>query len=124
MLILRDFNCKICGRTFEDCVDNSETTSICACGHKAEYIITKIAVHGCDSFSPHYDEQVGQYFESPDHKAKILEKMGMVQRSGPDSPRNSNLTSIKMTKDQARKHDPYMGERIKDRQNELAEKKE
>jgi len=69
-------------------------------------------VHGCDSFNPHYDEQVGQWFETADHKKKVLKAIGREQVSGLASPKNSNKTSIKMTKEQALKFDPSMKSRL------------
>lgn len=112
MLILRDFKCIDCGEVFEDLT--TELSARCACGGEAYYTIRKIAVHGCDSFNSHYDEQIGQFFESAEQKKKILSDMGLKQTQGPPSPKNSNKTSIKMTKSQARKFDPFMDERKKE----------
>ena len=111
MLKLRDFKCA-CGREFEDLVGSGELTTGCECGGTAHYTIRKIAVHGADSFNPYYCEQVGQWFESADHKKKVLKAIGREQISGKDSPRNTVKTSMKMTLDQAKKFDPMLEARM------------
>lgn len=112
MLILRDFKCLNCDEVFEGLVSSGELTTDCVqCGKVANNIIRKMTVHGADSFNGHYDEQLGQWFESSEHKSKTLQKLGKNQDSGQDSPRKSNKSSIIMTREQARKFDPGLDKR-------------
>jgi hypothetical protein len=108
MFKVRVFECSKCADVFEDLSEGKST--VCTCGGDAHQIWTppKIAVHGCDSFNPHYDEQVGEWFETADHKKKVLKAIGREQVSGLASPKTSNKTSIKMTKEQAKKFDPTL----------------
>jgi hypothetical protein len=112
MLKLKDFQCLSCERVFEDLSDGEKAQ--CTCGGEAHqtWIPHPIAVHGCDVFNPHYDEQVGQWFESADHKKKVLKSLGKVQVSGPASPKKDKKTSIPMSLDQAKKFDPSMVSRM------------
>ena len=43
----------------------------------------------CDNFTPHYDLQVNEFFESKEHKESYLAKKGLFQVSGTASPRQT-----------------------------------
>ena len=106
-MVLRDFKCQKCGLVFEKFSKGLRTRCPECKGH-SYMTIRKIAVHGCDNFTPHYDEQVGQFFESPEHKKHILKRMGLKQTRGPLSPKKNTNMRFKMSKSQAGKFDPFM----------------
>lgn len=112
MFKAKTFKCSLCETIFDDLSEG--TTEICPCGGEAHqvWMPPRIVVHGCDSFNPHYDEQVGQWFESADHKKKVLKALGKTQVSGPMSPRAEKKTSIPMSLDKAKKLDPSLSTRL------------
>ncbi len=58
-------------------------------------------IKNCDNFNPHYDSQIGEFFESREHKDNVLKQKGLFQVSGKDSPRQTEgLGRIKCTRDQ------------------------
>jgi len=58
-------------------------------------------IHNCDSFNPHYDAQLGEYFQSKEQKQHFLKITNQQQASGTLSPRISEgIARLKMTKDQ------------------------
>jgi hypothetical protein len=103
MYILQDFRCEDCSKVTEELVNPGDMQIACGCGGKAYQAITKIAVVGADSFNPHHDLQLGQWFESADHKKKFLRETGREQVSGPMSPRKSNKSNVISTRKQAKK---------------------
>ena len=59
------------------------------------------AILGCDTFQPHYDSQIGEWFESKEHKAAVLKEKGLYQLEGTASPKGrEGIGRIKMTKGQ------------------------
>ena len=102
-MILKEFECPHCGY-FEDLVDMKSGHIECDCGRRALRVYLHAPkVHGCDSFNPHYDEQLNVFFESKDHKQKVLKDKGMRQTSGKDSPRKSTGSSHVGSESQIRK---------------------
>lgn len=112
-MILKEFECS-CGKYFEEAVDMNDSQCKCPdCGGLADRTYRHAPiVKGADSFNPHYDDQVGLWFESAEHKKKVLKDNGFEQVSGPASPRKSNKTSIKMNKEQAKQFDPGLKARM------------
>lgn len=106
MLILKDFYCKICGRTFERMVKNNVRSQKCDCGRRcpATISVPKLEMSKVESFNPHYDYQLGEHFESAEHKMKVLEKLGKIQLGGTLSPRRSSKDRILCTREQAARH--------------------
>lgn len=59
------------------------------------------AIHGCDSFTPHYDAQIDVFVESKAHKDSVLKSKGLVQLSGTASPtQKEGRARTKMSRDQ------------------------
>ena len=54
MKLLRDFECKYCGRTYERYIDSKITQVDCECGKKADRIIgmPKVSLDGTDPGFP------------------------------------------------------------------------
>lgn len=106
MSILKDFQCIDCG-DFEEVVDRDSSFAPCPrCDRKSERVFRKApALTGeiRTGFNSHYDEQLGQYFESAEQKKAFLKKTNREQINGHLSPRKSRGTSILCTKDQAKK---------------------
>lgn len=100
--ILKDLKCSHCNNTEEILVRQGEKVSCTKCGSTAlKPLPAFAAVHGGDSFNPHYDWQMGKFFESKEQKEKTLASMGRVQLSGNPSPKKSTKDRIIMTKTQA-----------------------
>ncbi len=104
-MVLKDFECPKCGY-FSEAVSMDAQSTSCACGQtsrrvflQAPALTGEIRTH----FNAHYDEQLGQHFNSPEEKKAFLKKTNRDQISGNLSPRKSNKTSILCTKDQAKK---------------------
>lgn len=75
----------------------------CSGNAKRVHIPTTFGFVGDSSthFNPHYDMQLGKWFESPEHKKKFLTDTGRVQTSGPLSPRGSSKSLKVCSKEQA-----------------------
>jgi len=94
---LYDFKCNICGDIKEEfhSIKDRHRSHPCICGGEYRLTILKsAAVHGCDSFNPHWDVQTGEYYETKEHKASCLKKLGWTQSDGPSSPRKSTPGTI------------------------------
>ena len=58
-------------------------------------------IHNCDSFTSHYDSQLGQYFTSKEEKTSYLKSQNLTQVSGTTTPKSKEgLARLPMTKDQ------------------------
>lgn len=110
------FKCDKCGaqvnhivfvdKTRVEC-DYDKVCSTCN-GNLKGTIQAAPAIHGCDSFNPHYDSQLGEYVESKEHKAHLLKQYGLTQVAGMDSPRSGTKQTPVMSKDQARNYSQYI----------------
>ena len=90
-MIIKDFECRN-GHVFESIVDSGKNVTKCSCGKRAERIFLKPHLcQGLESFNPHYDLQLGEYFPTAEHKKKFLKDKGWEQLSGPLSPRKSSV---------------------------------
>lgn len=107
-MVLKEFYCTDCG-VFEETVDRDLSFYSCPrCAKRCERTFTKapaLAGEIRTHFNSHYDEQLGQYFETPEQKKSFLKKTNREQISGDLSPRKTKGTSILCTKDQAKKLD-------------------
>lgn len=102
MGVLKDFECK-CGIR-EEYIEPTVNRLWCRdCKRYATHVFVKApSVVGCDSYNPHYDIQMGQYFESKEQKDSWLKKTGREQISGSSSPRRSTKDRMICSKSQAR----------------------
>jgi hypothetical protein len=103
MLILNSFLCSKCGLVSEELVKSKTKTVKCSCGGRAHRAYLKApSVHGCDSFNPHYDLQLGKHFSSADEKRAFLKSVGKVQESGNLSPKKSTEDRVICSKEQSK----------------------
>ncbi len=108
MAVLKEFLCTDCG-VFEETVDRNISHALCPrCAKNSERTFLTAPSLGGEirtHFNAHYDEQIGQYFETAEQKKAFLKKTNREQISGHLSPRKTKGTSILCTKDQAKKLD-------------------
>jgi len=104
-----EYQCKECGRVYEgyaEIKDSSEPIT-CKCGSKADRAILTAPclvsnkTWSAGSFHPHYDEQLGQHFNSMVEKETYLAKKGLTQTEGSPSPETEQKSRPKMSKSQA-----------------------
>jgi hypothetical protein len=70
------------GRLQDDTINYSCKT--CTISYKPLH-----SLKNCDNFTPHYDTQLGQFFDSKESKKDFMTKQGLYQVSGTDSPRKT-----------------------------------
>lgn len=103
MLVLHDYRCNSCNAIKESLEETGTCTIRCQCGSTMNIAFTKSNLSSeCDFFNPHYDLQLGQYFESASHKKAYLKKIGKTQVEGSFSPKDSGRGRYLVTKDQAK----------------------
>ena len=102
-MVLKDFECS-CG-IFEMSVNMDVVVMECPkCNKESKMVFLKApTLSGVESWNPHYDEQVGHFFETAERKEKFLKETGRVQTDGPSSPRKSNNSSHICSKKEAQK---------------------
>lgn len=101
-MVLKDFECK-CGIS-EHAVRTTDKQRWCGICHTyGKVVFTKsAAVHGCDSFNPHYDQQLGSFFKSKEEKQAFMKDKGFKQESGSSSPRRSTNDRVICSSRQAK----------------------
>ena len=111
MGVLKDFECEGgCGVILDVVVSGDTRSMPCPkCGANSNTIITKApGFIGSSSyekrFTPHYDLQLGQYFQSADHKTKFLNKNEIEQSKGEFSPQTESKTRFKCTEKTSQRH--------------------
>ena len=106
MAVLKDFKCRKCG-VFEELVTSDAQVTACkTCGISSKRIfLQSAAITGevRNHWNPHYDLQLGQYFNSRKEKQEFLNKTGRIQYSGQMDPRKDSKTMFRCTKSQAKK---------------------
>lgn len=110
------FKCPLCGADTNHAVfiDHQRYTVdvdyVCgSCFNKLSGRSTKesAAIHGCDSFTPYYDNQLEAFVESKEHKASLLNQLGLRQVSGPPSPKKSGREGQILSKGQSETYARY-----------------
>lgn len=109
---LKDFNCSRHGN-FEAYVGPDDTSAKChKCSTNCERVFLSapsLSGEVRNHFNPHYDVQLGAWFETAEHKKKFLKRTGRTQASGPLSPRNTGKGNVVCNLKQAKqKLSPYV----------------
>lgn len=69
------------------------------------------SIQNCDSFTAHYDSQLGQFFESKEHKVAYLKSKGLTQVSGTMSPKHTEGAGrLVCSRSQYQNHKKYLGD--------------
>lgn len=104
-----EYKCKVCGTQKEEFhpVDDRYNCGICTCGGEFFIVLQSTPFKGdFINFIPHYDSQMGEYFESAEHKKKRLSELGYTQVSGSFSPKTGETKDrIPCNKEEAVKID-------------------
>ena len=101
-MISHNFKCRECDTVFENLIKSGNKTTKCECKGTADIVYLKApSIHGCDSFNPHFDYQMGEFFGSQKEKESFLDRNDRTQVSGMPSPRITNGSSIICSKTQA-----------------------
>jgi len=107
------YQCETCGQYYEEYfkIDHYPEEIPCTCGDYAHKIIAYApCLINTDEWSdtkfvPHFDEQLGQHFESKEERKAFLKKEGIVVTKGPNSPQGHNNSRPRMSRTQAKKFD-------------------
>ena len=113
-MFLYEYICPVCGLYHEAYASLKDCNKpiLCDCGEYAERAIcTAPGIINTDSwsdtkFKPHFDEQLGQHFDSREERNNHLKSKGLVEVEGPKSPEGHNNSRPRMSRSQAMKYDP------------------
>ena len=110
--MIYEYICDACGRYHERYgrVEDCDNPIICNCGEYANRAIcTAPAITGTDTwsdtkFTPHYDEQLGQYFSTKEGRKSYLKGKDIKELTdNPQSPEGDQPSRPKMSRTQAMK---------------------
>ena len=104
-----EYQCPICGQYYEEfaSLEDYNKPITCECGEEAVRIIGSAPAIDTSNlegnFTPYYDGQLDQHFQSKSQKDKWLKDNGYTQVSGPSCPQEDKPGNFRCTESQAKK---------------------